>query len=209
MEILQRTTRNHGSQLLSRRKLAAVPAAVAAFGLIGEQAKAADDKIGRPATDTVVDVRQYGAKADGVTNDAPAFNTAIKYIRERQTPAGVEDIKIGPTLKIPSGVYAVSDSINLTQLRDINLLIDGDGSVILGKCAGEPVIDALGSRWLAKTLQPFIHGQAGIQIGSPRSRGRAELSSPFATSKTRARRRRENAGVRLDTRLGGHLEANL
>lgn len=170
MELSRRMTRDQSSRLLSRRKLAAVPAAVAAFGLIGDQAEAADNKSGGSATDTVVDVRQFGAKADGVSNDAPAFNAAIKYIRERQTPAGVEDIKFGPTLKIPSGVYAVSESIDLTQLRNINLLIDGDGSVILGKCKGEPVFDALGSRWLTfrnltiigdKTQTPKL----GIQIG--------------------------------------------
>jgi hypothetical protein len=158
------------SRLLSRRRLAAVPASLAAFGLIGQKGEAAGNAGGTPAVGIAVDVRQYGAKADGVTNDAPAFNAAIESIRERQTQAGVEDIKIGPTLKIPSGVYAVSDSINLTQLRDINLLIDGDGSVILGKCAGEPVIDALGSRWLTirdltiigdKTQTPRL----GVQIG--------------------------------------------
>lgn len=168
MRLSSRTTQDDGrSRLISRRRLAGVPASLAAFGLVGEQAAAAGDA---PAAGIAVDVRQYGAKADGVTNDAPAFNAAIKYIREHQKLAGVEDIKIGPTLKIPSGVYSVSDSIDLTRLRDINLLIDGDGSVILGKCAGEPVIDALGSRWLTirdltiigdKTQTPRL----GIQIG--------------------------------------------
>ncbi len=158
-------------RLFSRRKVTAAPASLAALGLIGGQAIAADNNnSGTPAPETIVDVRHYGAKADGVTNDAPAFNAAIRYIRDHQRPAGVEDIKFGPTLKISSGVYAVSDSIDLTQLRDINLLIDGDGSVILGKCTGEPVIDALGSRWLTfrnltiigdKTQTPKL----GIQLG--------------------------------------------
>lgn len=143
---------------------------LAAFGLVGERAETAAAKDDAPAADFVVDVRHFGARADGATNDAPAFNAAIKYIRDRQELVGVEDIKIGPTLKIPSGVYAVSDSIDLTRLRNINLLIDGDGSVILGKCAGEPVIDALGSRWLTIRNLTIIGDKAqtprlGIQIG--------------------------------------------
>ena len=165
-------------KLFSRRNIAAVPASLAAIGLLSAQIKAAETAgdppttgIGaarQPVTEAVVDITQFGAKADGVTNDAPAFNAAIKYIKARQTKTGSYDVC--QVLKIPSGLYAVSDSIDLTLLRDINMVLDGDGSVIFGKCAGDPVIDALGSRWLTIRDLTIIGDQTqtpklGIQIG--------------------------------------------
>jgi hypothetical protein len=75
-----------------------------------------------------------------------------------------------PRLVFPGGVYAVDASLNLTGLWALNAVIDGQGSVILGRCRGQPVIDALGSRWLTirdltivgdKDAPPRI----GLQIG--------------------------------------------
>jgi len=176
---MKRPAKNIGrasSRLLSRRNFAAVPASLAAYGLFREEAKAADDAgVARTTTarpelvpGVVVDVREFGAKGDGATNDAPAFNAAIQYIRDHQGHVEVYDVC--HKLRVPSGVYAVSDSINLTRLRAINMVLDGDGSVILGKCKGEPVIDALGSRWLTIRDLTIIGDSVytpklGIQIG--------------------------------------------
>ena len=43
-------------------------------------------------------------------------------------------------LVIPFGVYAITESIDLTGLSRINTVIDGNGSVILGRCPREPVL---------------------------------------------------------------------
>jgi hypothetical protein len=116
----------------------------------------------------VVNVREFGAKADGVTNDAPALNAAIHYIRDHQTR--VLGFPVCHKLLIPCGVYSLNDSIDMTLLRCINMVIDGDGSVLLGRCAGQPVIDALGSRWLTIRDLTIIGDKAacpsiGMQIG--------------------------------------------
>jgi hypothetical protein len=115
-----------------------------------------------------VDVRQFGAKGDGVTNDAPAINRAIQFLREHQMRVG--QFNFVPRLVFPTGVYAVEDSINLTQIRALNAVIAGEGAVILGRCRDKPVIDALGSRWL--TIRDLtVVGDAdatpklGLQIG--------------------------------------------
>jgi len=115
-----------------------------------------------------VDVRDFGAKGDGVTDDAPAINAAIRALRASQSRVG--DFGFSPRLVLSTGAFAVGQSLDLTRLRNINLVIDGRGSVILGQCAGQPVIDALGSRWLTvrdltvigdKRATPSL----GLQIG--------------------------------------------
>jgi hypothetical protein len=116
----------------------------------------------------IVDVRAFGAKADGVSNDAPAFNAAINFIRSHQVR--LQGYNVCHKLLIPSGVYLVNETIDMTQVQGINMVLDGDSSVILGKCAGEPVIDALGSRWLTIRDLTIIGDRdaipkVGIQIG--------------------------------------------
>ena len=116
----------------------------------------------------VVDVRQFGAKGDGVTNDAPAINRAIEHIRISGVKVGGFDVC--PRLLLPSAVYAVTESINLTQLQAINMVLEGDGSLIVGKCRGEPVVDAVGSRWLMIRDLTIIGDKSevpklGVQIG--------------------------------------------
>jgi hypothetical protein len=119
-------------------------------------------------TARVADVRRFGAKADGVSDDTPAFNAALQHIRDHQTKLNGIDICF--KLLIPSGVYCLNGSINMTGIHGINMVVEGDASVLLGRCAGMPVIDALGSRWLVvrdltvigdKSATP----QVGIQIG--------------------------------------------
>jgi hypothetical protein len=115
-----------------------------------------------------INVRDFGAKADGVTDDAPSINAAIKALRDQQTRGSGDTLS--PRLVFPTGTYAVRGSIDLTGLQAKNLVVDGDGSVILGGCKGAPVIDALGSRYLTirdltilgdKTDTPRV----GLQIG--------------------------------------------
>lgn len=116
----------------------------------------------------VVNVRDFGAKGNGTADDAPAINAAIQFVREHLTRVG--PFGVAPKLLLPAGIYAVRRSIDLTRLHGINLVIEGDSSVILGTCAGEPVIDALGSRWLTirdltivgEKLSP---PKLGLQIG--------------------------------------------
>lgn len=156
-----------GATLNRRRLLCAAAAMVPAMA-----AEAAQGEGNAAMPDEVVDVRQFGAKADGVTDDAPAFNAALRSLRERQHKLG--GFTVGPKLLIPAGTYCIADSIDMTQLQSINMLIDGNGAVLLARCGGKPVIDALGSRWLAVRDLTVIGDKAappsvGIQIGRARN----------------------------------------
>ena len=135
---------------------------------------------GTPATRSVqdhfaevVNVKDWGAVGDGATDDAAAINAAMAYIRTQLAalPAPLAPYG-GFRLVFPYGVYVVRHSLNLTNLQPWNGVgvIDGQGSIILGKIAGAPVIDAMGSRWLHfqdigiygdQTTRPSI----GIQLG--------------------------------------------
>jgi hypothetical protein len=115
-----------------------------------------------------INVRDFGAKADGVTNDAPAINAAIQFMRSRR--ADVNGFPVLPKLLFPTGIYVVSATIELIRLQGINCVIDGDASVIIGKCAGLPVIDALGARWLTVRNLTIIGDSAaapslGFRVG--------------------------------------------
>jgi hypothetical protein len=117
---------------------------------------------------TTIDVRDFGAKGDGNTDDAAAINSAIVAVRARHRKIGEFDL--GCRLLFPTGIYVVRSSIDLTGLRNINTVVDGGGSAILGRCKGKPVIDALGSRWLTMrdlTVlgDPTAPPEIGIQMG--------------------------------------------
>lgn len=121
-----------------------------------------------PVDPGTVNVRRFGAKADGKSDDAPAINRAIQSMRD--SAIHVPPFLFVPRLVFPTGVYAVESSLNLTRFWALNAVIDGQGSVIIGRCRGDPVIDALGSRWLTirdltvvgdKEATPKL----GLQIG--------------------------------------------
>jgi hypothetical protein len=130
-----------GEPWLRRRLFRAAALAGVGGALPGKRAGAG------PLPETsAVDVRQFGAKGDGTSDDAPAINRAIQYLRDHMVQ--VPPFSFAPRLVFPGGVYAVDSPLNLTRLWALNAVIDGQGSVIRGRCRGQPVIDALGSRWL-------------------------------------------------------------
>jgi hypothetical protein len=112
-----------------------------------------------------VDVRRFGAKGDGATDDAPAINRAIRFARDHMTRVAPNHAFL-PRLVFPGGVYAVDAPLDLTGLWALNAVVDGQGSVILGRCRDRPVIDALGSRWLTiRDLTIVGDKDAPLQIG--------------------------------------------
>jgi hypothetical protein len=114
----------------------------------------------------VVNVKDFGAKGDGITDDAAAINAAIGYLRIARTIGG----EIAGRLVFPQGRYVVNSTINLTSIRSRYTEIDGGGAVLIGKTPGKPVVDALGTRYL-RIRDLSIEGDAtrvptiGIQIG--------------------------------------------
>jgi hypothetical protein len=116
----------------------------------------------------VIDVRTFGAKGDGVTDDAPAINAALDTMRaQRQdAPSWVPGFR----MEFRGGTFRIGSPLNLTFLQHFNVVIDGGGAVLLGATDGKPVIDALGSRWL-HFQDLYIFGDKdhppniGLQIG--------------------------------------------
>ncbi|MCB8878767.1 hypothetical protein ACELLULO517_00865 [Acidisoma cellulosilytica] len=156
------------NRILSRRNLslASISSVGVAFAEIGSvRAGNATEVASRLKT---VDVKQFGAVGDGVTDDASAINKAIEEIR--RVHLQLDGFSLGCRLLFPTGVYAVRSSVNLTMLRNINTVIDGQGSVVLGRCEGEPIIDALGARWLTINDLTLLSDSdvlpsVGLQIG--------------------------------------------
>ena len=115
-----------------------------------------------------LNVKDFGAKGDGLADDAPALNAAFDQVRQHSATVG--HTPVGARVVLPTGVYAVDSSVNLTNLGTLNTVIEGGGSAIVGRCTGKPILDALGSRWL--TLRDvMLAGSAkappsiGLQIG--------------------------------------------
>jgi len=136
-------------------------------GIGGPAAAGLSAASGTPDTATV-DVQRFGAKGDGQADDAPAINRAIQFLREN--PMRAAGFSFAPRLVFPTGVYAVNSPINRTGLRNLNAVVEGQGAVILGRCRDQPVIDALGSRWLSIRDLTIVGDKdstpkLGLQIG--------------------------------------------
>jgi hypothetical protein len=97
------------------------------------------------AVNGVASVLDYGAVADGVTDDGPAITAAFAVIRAQtgfKTP-----------ILIPPGDYYIGTSINATDIRPDaeagGVRIIANGARFLGNCTGKPVIDCTRSLQLA------------------------------------------------------------
>jgi hypothetical protein len=101
---------------------------------------------------SVIDVMNYGAKCDGVTNDSTAVNNAIAAIRARSVTA---DFRNGPPghlvfpatatgCKITSTINATSGSSGGT-LYGAGFVFDMTGAMLICSTSGTPCIDATGT----------------------------------------------------------------
>lgn len=116
-----------------------------------------------------LDVRAFGAKGDGRTDDTAAINAVFARARAMTAVAGGLGFN---TAKIvfPPGEYLVTAPINATGFAYAGLTIEGGGAILYGKMAGGVILDALGDRFL-KIDNLSIQGDAttvprvGLQIG--------------------------------------------
>lgn len=88
----------------------------------------------------VINVKAFGAKGDGVTDDTPAFQKAIEEAKK--------DPRIPRKIFIPNGFYHIS-SLNLTNL---NIKIEGESmagtQIISTKQANpQPILDLTGAQY--------------------------------------------------------------
>lgn len=93
-----------------------------------------------------INVDDFGAKGDGVTDNATAINAAFAHLRDNSSGAGNfanHDI----SLHFSAGkVYRVDDTIDATDIRNNGWKVYMNGAVIEGHCTGKPVIDAMRSQ---------------------------------------------------------------
>lgn len=104
----------------------------------------------RMSTGEIVSVMDFGAVADGVTDDGPAIQAAIDSTNGFQYKR----------LVFPTGTYMIKTPINLTDLRRYRRsIIDFQNSQIYLETSGQPGFDCTGTGWLT-FANGFINGQS-------------------------------------------------
>ncbi len=92
----------------------------------------------------VVNVRDFGAKGDGVTDDTAAIRAAAHAASinlSEQMPSGLH-IQAGPVLVFPDGKYMISDNIPLGVLE-----VRGEGRPIIWQTNSDKDILVQGDAW--------------------------------------------------------------
>lgn len=101
----------------------------------------------------IVDVRRFGAKVDGVTNDAAAVQAAIDYATSLST---------GASVWIPRGICFLASSIEMKS--NVRLFGDGSGSVLKrgwNSGSANGVIQVTGARSNCTIENLLIEGNSG------------------------------------------------
>ncbi|EHT1484571.1 hypothetical protein KXE51_003555 [Salmonella enterica] len=78
----------------------------------------------------IVNVKDFGAVGDGITDDSPAFQAAINYIRLYDVGGGGYPNRVfGRKLYIPSGTYELKSKIITSLGYTQSLVIEGDSEI--------------------------------------------------------------------------------
>ena len=106
----------------------------------------------RPYTGAI-NVRWFGAKGDGVTDDADAFKNALRVVQYMLSTIPGQN-----GLYVPAGKYLLGETLGLTNTRTPGpaqrdgIKVYGDGmnyTTLIGKTgAGHAILDISGSQWL-------------------------------------------------------------
>ena len=107
-----------------------------------------------------VSVKDFGAVGDGITDDTAAIQNAINYAMYLATP------KIG-IVRIPSGKYLISDSIQLgygTSFRSIRFIGDGIAENGEANFGGTTILTNFGDRPALVIQGGFNSGIEGMTI---------------------------------------------
>ena len=117
---------------------------------------------------TVVDFMSPTQKSDffaktGLVDQTSAISAFWQYIKSTFIDVSSEDyVKV--VGKIPAGLYRIDGSVNFTNIKARNTIIEANGAVFHGRGAANNVVDMTGTRWLQ------IHGLTifGDEIDPPK-----------------------------------------
>lgn len=74
----------------------------------------------------VINVKDFGAKGDGVTDDTAAIQAAITEMKTHRAIATPPDgTTAGPTLFFPFGVYLISEALRIEWCQRVGVYLDG------------------------------------------------------------------------------------
>lgn len=103
-------------------------------------------------TPSVVDFMSPSQKSDffaktGLIDQTSALNAFWQYIKSTFVDLPTEDyVKV--VGKIPAGEYRVDGSVNFTNIKARNTIIEANGAVFVGRGADNNTVDMIGTRWL-------------------------------------------------------------
>lgn len=111
-----------------------------------------------------VNVKDYGAIGDGITDDSAALTAAWNAIKATIT-AFASDPYVTLSFVIPPGKYLISSPVDWTGAAGMNICVQAYGAVLIGKTAGGNVVDMTG------TLGAHVKGLTitGDQVSTPRT----------------------------------------
>lgn len=100
-------------------------------------------------TDNVLNVHDFGAIGDGTADDTAAFNALAAYVQSTVLLTTGSYGSVGVSIALARGrVYRLNGTWNLVAMRQINVVIEGNGSTIASHATGLPAVDALYSRFI-------------------------------------------------------------
>ena len=138
----------------------------------GLQAKSASNS-------NIINVKQWGAVSDGVTDDSSFFNAALNYAKtlyyswENESTGTTFNQAYAFEFVIPPGQYRINSPVNMTSFNRSHSwwYVEASGAVIFGDCPGKTVFDFTDSRkcsWFGGTIicdNEASVTRTGLQLG--------------------------------------------
>ena len=80
-----------------------------------------------------ISVKSFNAKGNGETDDTDAFKKALSFLKNKSIQVKTESSTIAGTgtMYIPSGIYIISSTLDLTGLNGLQIIGNGKANTIL------------------------------------------------------------------------------